>query len=633
MKTNGTNQRWIGALAGLLILALGGCTDPFLPKEKDPAGTAIPPGMGLARISLSLGGERTVMPPITSYFFTLDFSAPSKTPVHIELSNVGAGSIDVPLEPATWTLTVNGYSDSGHTNLMLTGYKDITITADTDESFDVYLTPNLGSGGLGSLEYDIDLSALPAGTVRAWLGLYPLEAPGTIAHQSLSHEIDLSLSAGSSAADTISDLPQGTYRAVVDLYDSGANKAAVRTEVVHIYNGPSTLLTYSFDTEDFADCPTKIDGATLAAELDDALTSTPGSYTIILDDETDLAAFAPKPLNVTGGKNIHITIRGNGKTVQVDRIGTPLFILGADTGSSLTLELRDITLTGLSDNYSSMVQVNDRGTLSMKAGSRITGNTSSSSGGGVYVNGGTFNLSGGSVSGNATSIVSSGGGVYVVTGTFDMSGGAVSGNTASYDGGGVYVSNNAAFNLSGGAVSGNTSSSSGGGVYVSNDGAAFNMSGGAVSGNTTFSFSFHYGGGVVSGGIFNMSGGAVRNNTLSDANSYGREVLVYGGTFKLSGDAMPQRVFLYDSTGCITISGPLSGGTIPIDLGITSSAPLTDYKNIQILRKDSAYNSGNLAELKNHFSLGEAKRTDTSDAGTPIDGYKIDDDGYVVEAP
>jgi hypothetical protein len=238
-------------------------------------------------------------------------------------------------------------------------------------------------------------------------------------------------------------------------------------------------------------------------------------------------------------------------------------------------------------------------------------------------------MSGGAVSGNTSS--SYGGGVYVASsGAFSMSGGAVSGNTSTYEGGGVDVYDGT-FSMSGGAVSGNTSSSSsGGGVEVSGSGATFSMSGGAVSGNTSSS----YGGGVyVSSGTFSMSGGAVRDNTLSNTNGYGRELLVYGGTFKMSGAARPQRVFLRTKAQFITIAGPLSGPVIPIDLGVTSSAPLTDYVNAAILKLDSSYSAGDLASLKAQFALGYSKRTDSSDPETAITGYKINDDGKFAVSP
>jgi hypothetical protein len=86
-------------------------------------------------------------------------------------------------------------------------------------------------------------------------------------------------------------------------------------------------------------------------------------------------------------------------------------------------------------------------------------------------------MSNGAISGNTVS--SSGGGVHVSGGTFTMSGGAISGNIASGGGGGVLVKNaGGTFTMSGGAISGNTSPSAGGGVYVYNNGT-FTMSGGA----------------------------------------------------------------------------------------------------------------------------------------------------------
>jgi hypothetical protein len=181
--------------------------------------------------------------------------------------------------------------------------------------------------------------------------------------------------------------------------------------------------------------------------------------------------------------------------------------------------------------------------------------------------------------------------------------------------------------MSGGAVSGNTSSSSssssyGGGVYVYS--GTFSMSGGAVSGNTGY-----YGGGVyVYGGTFSMSGGAVSGNTLSGTGSYAKEVLVGNGTFKISGEARPERVFLYDNTRYITMAGPLSGPVIPIDLGVTSGAPILNWEGKQILQLDSSYTAGDLASLKEQFSLGNTKLTESPYTETAITGYEISDAGY-----
>ena len=73
------------------------------------------------------------------------------------------------------------------------------------------------------------------------------------------------------------------------------------------------------------------------------------------------------------------------------------------------------------------------------------------------------------------------GGVKVEGGTFNMLGGEITGNTAAGSGGGVYVSNGIGsigkFTMSGGEISGNTADSYGGGVYVTPYNSTFIMSG------------------------------------------------------------------------------------------------------------------------------------------------------------
>jgi len=188
------------------------------------------------------------------------------------------------------------------------------------------------------------------------------------------------------------------------------------------------------------------------------------------------------------------------------------------------------------------------GVFSMTGGT-ISGNTASY-GGGVSVSSGTFTMSGGSISGNT---VLSGGGVYVSSGTFTMSGGIISDNTGS----GVYVSSGT-FTISGGSISDNT----GNGVYVS--GGVFSMTGGTISGNTA---SYGGGGGVsVSSGTFTMSGGSISGNTVMS----GGGVYVSSGTFTMSGGSISGNTSSYYGGGVFISSGTftMSGGSIS---GNTSS--------------------------------------------------------------
>ena len=197
------------------------------------------------------------------------------------------------------------------------------------------------------------------------------------------------------------------------------------------------------------------------------------------------------------------------------------------------------------------VRVNFGSTFNMYGGT-ISGN-SPATGGGVYVEGGTFNMYGGTISNNtaASSYGNGGGGVYIVDGTFNMYGGTISKNSSAI-GGGVSI-NGGTFNMNGGTVSDNTAENGwGGGVcvvkgaFIMNSGAisrnkayfgggvsvfrdSFTMTGGTISDNTAAKD----GGGVsYASGSFDMSGGEIKNNTAA---GIGGGIDVCGNVLKLSG--------------------------------------------------------------------------------------------------
>jgi|GEM_PF-1907796 len=113
------------------------------------------------------------------------------------------------------------------------------------------------------------------------------------------------------------------------------------------------------------------------------------------------------------------------------------------------------------------------------AGGSITGGFPDQYGGGVQILGGTFNLEGGSITGNSVGKTGFfgteglGGGVYLQSGVFNMSDGAITGNkalgssmgTSLGRGGGVYITGGT-FNFTGGEISGNDAGAIGGGVYL-----------------------------------------------------------------------------------------------------------------------------------------------------------------------
>ena len=116
-------------------------------------------------------------------------------------------------------------------------------------------------------------------------------------------------------------------------------------------------------------------------------------------------------------------------------------------------------------------------------GGVLTGG-SGSKGGGVYVGGGTFTMNGGSIAGNTAE---SGGGVYVDEGgTFTMEDGSINNNQVTSGGGGGVMVNKGSFTLSGGSITGNATSDAtygyGGGVCLY---GTFNLSGDAIIQNNT----------------------------------------------------------------------------------------------------------------------------------------------------
>jgi hypothetical protein len=100
-----------------------------------------------------------------------------------------------------------------------------------------------------------------------------------------------------------------------------------------------------------------------------------------------------------------------------------------------------------------------------------------------------------------------------------MNNGKISGNTATQSGGGVYVYTGASFTMSGGEISGNTATQSGGGVYLYS-GISFTMSGGVISGNTAGSS----GGGLYNGGTFRIVTGTIYGSNETGKDDDGKDL-------------------------------------------------------------------------------------------------------------
>ena len=236
-------------------------------------------------------------------------------------------------------------------------------------------------------------------------------------------------------------------------------------------------------------------------------------------------------------------------------------------GKTVTLNLNGYVVNrgksgGSTDNDYNAITVEGSLTLidsSPTTGGVITGGKGSDHGGGVYVDGGTFVMNGGTISGNSAR---SGGGVHMYSGTFTMNDGTISGNSAtSYDGGGVYVYSGT-FNMNGGVITNNSAAMRGGGVYILRSGNTFNVSGGPqIAGNTK--------GGAENNvyassdtALITVAGALTAYNTntgdgahvgISLESNSGGYTFTQGNTVSFTSDAEAQKYFFADNSTGYTV--------------------------------------------------------------------------------
>ncbi len=262
--------------------------------------------------------------------------------------------------------------------------------------------------------------------------------------------------------------------------------------------------------------------------------------------------------------------------------------------------------------YGGAVYIDLRGGVFTCSGGTISGNSASTSGGGVQV-GGTFTLKGGTIKSNKATGKNGGGILVKADATATMSSGYVQSNSAAY-GAGVYVEENGEFSFSGGTISNNTVETAGGGVYSF---GTFNLKGGTISGNTGT-------GAYVRSGSSTMSSGYVQSNSAK----YGAGAYVYsGGTFTMSGGTISNNT-AETSGGGIYVAGTfnMTGGTI--------SGNFATYGSGVFVASTGTFNytSGTINDLiyinnSNDTSLFVLKKAPTSTLnikmGTIAEGTKI----------
>ena len=241
--------------------------------------------------------------------------------------------------------------------------------------------------------------------------------------------------------------------------------------------------------------------------------------------------------------------KGSNDTFYILPTGT--YYLGSDISLEYTIKIENnvtLCLNGhkitAADGMDAIYMTGGSFTLTDCKGVGTITHASSKTGRGVYVSSGTFNMYGGSITGNkAQDAQGRGGGVYVYSGsgTFNMYGGSITGNRATGDGGGVCV-DCGKFTMSASAdgqnipsITGNNATENGGGMYVVGSSSTFEMTGGTMTGNNAA-----YGGGVCvsKNGSFEMSGSSCITNNKADSYGGGVHISYASATFTMKGGSI-----------------------------------------------------------------------------------------------
>ena len=265
----------------------------------------------------------------------------------------------------------------------------------------------------------------------------------------------------------------------------------------------------------------------------------------------DRAAF-----NVARGHLTIIDSKGGGKIIN--SIKSAIYVQPS-SGNYSTVNFKGGTIENCkpSDSNGGAFDIRDRGTVNMSDDAIIT-HCLGSNGAAVYLEkGATFNMSGGQIINNRVSAYKDwdpstlepdelpqttattgtrGGGVYVDNGTFNMSGGIISGNIAE-SGGGVFVTSGATFSFTGGIIEGNyavstlgASTGNGGGIYIEGGDSNCTINGGTIENNRATRF----GGGInINGSTMTIPNCTISGNLASSGGGISMETS--GSRLNLSG--------------------------------------------------------------------------------------------------
>lgn len=299
------------------------------------------------------------------------------------------------------------------------------------------------------------------------------------------------------------------------------------------------------------------------------------------------------------------------------------------------------------------IEVRYNSSLSISNGV-IAGN-SAPSGGGVYAEGSTVKVTGGTISGNRTleNTPGFGGGVMVVGGSIAVSGGFITNNKyanfcnqdgySDHGGAGLAAKNGTHVTISGGQITGNYSQEAGGGVYVtdvdrneepSRSGMAWlNITGGIIASNVSYRSE---GAGVRVGqmvdaminGSSNDSPVYITNNHCMSRFDWGGGGIFVQGNSDQGKEYTAGRLFIYNSYISANKAGGYGGGVAVCPTGKTlvtntegtaifgNSSAGGEHDGDDHPNKEHAYdsikNTGN--DVSPHLSGGGGDKTEDRDA-------------------
>lgn len=310
-------------------------------------------------------------------------------------------------------------------------------------------------------------------------------------------------------------------------------------------------------------------------------------------------------------------------------------------GKGATLTLTDCTDSG---RVQGEVTVNG-GTFELYGGT-ITGGVQVGIKGGSYQTGSNFTMDGGTISGHNAS---SGSGVFLV-GTsnqtdppsFTMHGGTISNNTAGASdggGGGIYVGEKCSFTMDGGTITGNTATDgNGGGIYIHML-SKVTISGGEITNNTANGSGIRYG-----GGIYSESGVTVSNVKITGNNAKAGGGIYGNGTINLT-DATVTGNNQYDvyyggkesSAPKLTVSGSVKAGyyaNYAWKLPILVSGALSKDSVIRVgVREDIKPNAGGSLLIAEPAASGVTLRAENFESYAADCVTSLREDGNVYLVP